>query len=78
MATYEFSIILFGEGHEEKEAWLDAVEKFTASPGQPESNFGVTPDDDDDDDEQLDWEEELELGDSINGVLDDDYFYQEY
>jgi len=74
MATYEFPITLYGEGREEKEAWLDAVEKFNASPGQPESNFGVISDDD----ERLDWEEELELGDSVNGVLDDNYFYQEF
>ena len=40
MARYEFTLTLSGEGENEDEAWLDAVEAFGCDPGTP-PNPGV-------------------------------------
>jgi len=36
MVTYEFHLILAGQGDSEKEAWRDAVEAFMLDPGDPD------------------------------------------
>ncbi len=33
--TYEFTLTLTGRGETEEEAWLDAVDAFSADPGIP-------------------------------------------
>jgi hypothetical protein len=36
LRTFEFTVTLRGEGLDEAEAWLDAVEAFCHSPGDPD------------------------------------------
>lgn len=33
--TYEFTLTLTGRGETEEEAWIDAVDAFSADPGTP-------------------------------------------
>lgn len=64
---YEFRITLAGEGDDEVDAWIDACESFERSPGLPPDDFEI----DYEPDNQVDWVDELALGDSTNGAFED-------
>jgi hypothetical protein len=36
LRTFEFTVTISGEGLDEAEAWMDAVEAFTRDPGTPD------------------------------------------
>lgn len=36
MATYEFQVTLRGRGDTQEDAWRDAVDAFSADPGEPD------------------------------------------
>lgn len=44
MKRYEFKLTLAGEGDDELDAWLDAVESFSSSPGLPPTDYEVEED----------------------------------
>ena len=66
MKRYEFRVTLSGEGDDEMDAWLDAVESFSSSPGLPPDDYDVF----DADEFAYDSIDPLELGDSRNGIFE--------
>lgn len=69
MRRYEFKLTLSGEGEDEHDAWLDAVEAFSSSPGLPPDDYEVYTEDMFDD--AFDWNSfHAEVGDSTNGIFD--------
>jgi hypothetical protein len=50
MARYDFTVVLTGRGDTEEEAWLDAVEAFSADPGCPPED-GELVDEDEEEEE---------------------------
>lgn len=41
MQRFDFRVTLIGEGEDQEEAWLDAIESFSSSPGQLPSDYDI-------------------------------------
>ena len=57
MNRYEFRLTLSGEGDDENDAWLDAIESFSSSPGLPPDDYELCTENEG----LLDWLEEIEI-----------------